>query len=472
VSDPQSTRQERRERFFTGLVEEYRQRFPSSQAFQARAATRLVDGGSHTLRLPSPFPLWTHQASGAYFSDRDGHHILDYWQGHFANILGHNPPVVTQALATALQQGHGLQSGLQDEWEWDLADLICQHTGAERVRFTTSGTLATMYAILLARSHTGRDLVLKAGGGWHGAHPWGLKGVNFGAQGYADVESAGLPASVADEVIVTRYNDVAALDEVFRRDGDRIACFIVEPWIGSGGGVPALPEYLSLARELTARHGALLICDEVIAAFRFGPSTCASLYHVTPDLTTLGKIIGGGMPVAAVAGRADILRSSGRAASRRVRFDGGTYSAHPLSLLAGATMIRHLVANQEEIYPRLGAMGVALREAIEGAFAEEEIRVRCTGASPAFPSSSMAYIQYPCGADLPLDSPDAINDPQQNDVDLRERVSKLAFLIEGVHTVHGLGALSMAHGEDEVQRTAQACRAVGRRLREAGLAGG
>jgi len=452
------------------LLEEYSRCFPASRAFHERATTCLVDGGSHAVRMFSPFPYWVHQAQGAHVRDLYDHDILDFWQGHFANILGHNPRIVTQVLTEALQLGHALQSGMQDVWEWELADLLCRRTGAEMVRFTTSGTLATMYAILLARGYTGRSLVLKQGGGWHGAQPWGLKGVHFGSHGYADAESAGLPDSVVDEVLVTRFNDVQVLEDVFRQYGDRIACFILEPWIGSGAGLPAQPEYLHRARELSGRYGALLILDEVIAGFRFRAGTCASLYGIQPDLTTLGKIIGGGMPVAAVAGRAEIMKLCSKAGGRRVRFDGGTYSAHPLSLLAGRTMIQYLVEHEQEIYPRLGAMGARLRQAIECAYAEEGVVARCTGASEALPDSSLVWIQYPCRPDLLLEHSDTINDPANNDVEMRERVSKLAFLLEGVFTVHGLGALTMAHTDEDLWRLERACHAVGRRLKAAGLA--
>ena len=207
MPDSRKTHEERRERLFAQLVEEYKERFPASCDFQEQASTRLIDGGSHGLRLFRPFPCWVRAAQGAYIYDVDGRAILDFWQGHFANILGHNPPEITEPLAEALRQGRGLQSGMQDVWERELADLLCQRVGTEMVRFTTSGSLATMYAILLARVHTGRDLVLKVGGGWHGAQPWGLKGVHFGPEGYQGAETEGLPEYFLSQVLVTGFND-------------------------------------------------------------------------------------------------------------------------------------------------------------------------------------------------------------------------------------------------------------------------
>src|SRR5665647_2982971 len=161
----------------TQLIEElsaaYTKRFPRSAALDRRATRAMVDGGSHNVRLNRPFPVRIDSARGAY--------ILDFWQGHFANILGHNPAAVTSVLAGAFASGTGLQHGLTDQLQIETAELLCQCLHAEKVRFTTSGSLATMYAIMLAKAFTGRDRVLKVGGGWHGAQPWGLKGVNFAA---------------------------------------------------------------------------------------------------------------------------------------------------------------------------------------------------------------------------------------------------------------------------------------------------
>ncbi|NLE76631.1 MAG: aminotransferase class III-fold pyridoxal phosphate-dependent enzyme, partial [Chloroflexi bacterium] len=327
-------------------------------------------------------------------------------------------------------------------------------------------------AVMLSRTFTGRDLVLKVGGGWHGSQPWGLKGVHFGHEGFQEMETEGLPAAFGREVLVTRYNDVAALEAAFQQHGERIACFIVEPYIGAGGGIPAQAAYLRRARELTQQHGALLIFDEVIAGFRFCAHNLGSLYSLKPDLMTMGKVIGGGMPVAAVAGRGDVLALAGKAGGRKVRFDGGTYSAHPLSMLAGLTMLRHLTAREGEIYPRLGALGEKWRAGATQAFADEGVLARCTGGpNEVMPyGSSMGLLHFLLRPDVPMHSPDAVNDPACCDVEMRERVVKLAFLLEGVFVADGGGAVSMAHTDDDVQRMIAAARAVARRLAAAGFA--
>ncbi len=455
-------------RLLAELATEYARRSPRSAELNARALKRLVDGGSHTIRLLSPFPPRITAARGAYVTDEDGHRILDFWQGHYANILGHNPPTITEPLAQALRDGSGLQCGVQHIWEWELADVLCRQVGAERVRFTTSGALSTMNAILLSRGFTGRDKVLKIGGGWHGGHPWGLKGVHYGPNGYQAVETEGLPEGLTQDILITPFNDLDALEDVFRRQGDQIACFILEPWLGVGGGIPATAEYLRTARELTERYGALLIFDEVIAGFRFRAGTLGALYGIQPDLTTLGKIIGGGMPVAAVAGRADVL---GLAAlkGRRVTFDGGTYSAHPLSMLAGRIMLEYLAKHENEVYAQLGEKGARLRQALQHAFDEQGLLARVTGEpGPVIPASSLAYLHFPYRPDVPLNRAETINDPALCDIVMRDRVIKIAFLLEDVYTMHGSFALSTEHTEDDMAHVGRAARAVARRLREAG----
>jgi len=161
------------------LAAAYTKHSPKSAKLHEKALKYLVSGGSHNLRLLKPFPPRIVKAQGAWLQDEDGHRILDFWQGHAGNILGHNPKVVTSALAKAFTNGYGLQTGFPDRLQIEAAEILCRQTGAERVRFTTSGTLSTMYAVTLARAFTGRNLILKIGGGWHGANPWTLKGVSY-----------------------------------------------------------------------------------------------------------------------------------------------------------------------------------------------------------------------------------------------------------------------------------------------------
>jgi glutamate-1-semialdehyde 2,1-aminomutase len=427
----------------------------------------MVDGGSHGVRLNLPFPVRIESAAGAYIHDVDGHEILDFWQGHFANILGNDPDAITAPLAAAFASGEGLQLGQAEPLQIEAAELLCARLGAERIRFTTTGTLATMYAIMLAKAFTGRELVTKMSGGWHGAQPWGLKGVHFaaGAQPWGP-ESEGLPAGATGEVAVTHFNDPEALTEHFRINGDRVACLIVEPLAGIGSFVLGTPEYLRIARELTDRYGALLIFDEVISGFRFRAGDLGALYAIRPDLVTVGKIVGGGMPVAAVAGRRDVLALCGREGGDRVAFTGGTYSAHPAGLLATMTMVSYLVANEADVYPRLADLGAQMRRVVAEAFAAEGVLVLCTGEpNELVPGSSLMAVHFPYDEAIALDRPDVLQDPSRCDTVLSQRVLQLALLLEDVYTLQGCCAAGLAHRSADIERLGEACRTAARRLK-------
>mgnify|MGYP001822392540 CR=1 FL=1 len=451
------------------LVEAYTHYAPTSHQLHETAKKVQVDGGSHALRLLEPFPPRISAARGAWLRDEDGHEILDFWQGHFANALGHNPEIVTSTLAKALTSGFGLQTGFTDRLQAETAELICQQTGSERIRFTTSGTLATMYAILLARAFTGRTLVMKVGGGWHGAQPWALKGIGYHGpndNGFQKVESDGIPVAVTDKVIVSGFNDANSLHDHFRQFGDQLACFIVEPFIGVGGFVPATREYLRTARELTRQYGVLLVFDEVIAGFRFRAGNCGALYDIQPDLTTLGKIMGGGMPVSAVAGRADVMNLVGRAAGSRVGFSGGTYCAHPASMLAAKTLVQYLVDHEDEVYPRLAALGEKTRQAMQQAFLDEGVYCLCTGGgNGVLPGSSMFMLHFPYEEGARPEGPAGWLNPSVCDMPLGHRVLDLALLLEDVFVLHSHGAVSTAHTESDIDFLGSACRRVARRIK-------
>jgi glutamate-1-semialdehyde 2,1-aminomutase len=229
--------------------------------------------------------------------------------------------------------------------------------------------------------------------------------------------------------------------------------------------MPATREYLETARELTQRYSAVLIFDEIISGFRFCAGGVDRLYNIRPDLQTFGKIIGGGMPLAAVAGREEIMRLCGTAGGRRVKFEGGTFSAHPAALLAGKTLIEHLVRHESEIYPRLRALGQKIRTGVEEVFARHGILVRCTGyGNDAVPDGSLVMIHFPHEENVELTSPEAVWDPEICNVERREKVLKLALLLERVHVVHGLGAVSVAHSEEDVEWLLAACDEVAKRL--------
>jgi glutamate-1-semialdehyde 2,1-aminomutase len=437
----------------------YKIKTRKSRTLFHRAGKVMVRGGSHNLRLWHPYPFFVDRAEGAYVYDGDGNLYIDFWQGHYANILGHNPPLIRRGIEK--KASASLHTGFEGEEQIELAELLLNQLGYKRhkLRFTTSGTLAAMYAIMLAKAFTKRALVLKIGGGWHGASPHLLKGVKFRKiEGYKAADSAGLGNCVLDEVLITKFNDGQDLARVLRKHGSRIACLIMEPFLGVGGFLPSSREYLELARQLTRKFGILLVFDEVISGFRFCPSAVQTLYGVQPDLTTFGKLIGGGHAVAAVVGRNEIMDACGgeNANASRVFFEGGTFSGHAEYMRAGLLMLRHLRDHGEKVYPMIGDAGETLRKGIEKAFRERGIAAVCTGGpAAAVKQSSLFMVHFPL-KEGPYEKPEDVWDPSRSDVRLREEALKLALAVRGVHVVHGGGAVSSAHTKRDIDRTIEA----------------
>ncbi len=408
-----------------------------------------------------------HRANGASFDDLDGHRIIDYWQGHYANLLGHNPPLIREALLEALNDGRGLQSGLLHEIEADVAERLVRATGTEVARLTTSGTLASFYAALMSRAFTGRALILKASGAWHGSQPFGLKGITARGGTFDHVESEGLPTSAGADVRLTRFGDVEDLRRAFAEDGERIACVLVEPVLGAGGGIAASPEYLREARRLTEHHGALLICDEIITGFRYRAGSLVAAYGVRADVVLVGKIAGGGMPLAAACGRREIFALASRG-SGRVKFEGGTYSAHELTLVASRALLRHLEQQGDVLYGALSAAGDRLRAGIAEAAKDWNVPVAILGAAgaPVLPGSLvLIHVLHESGP-TPKD-PEELARRRHPAID--DRLLKSIMILEGVSTRSGGGAISTAHDAGDLSRTIEGYRAAFARLRGAGL---
>ena len=300
-------------------------------------------------------PPFIARGEGSHIFDVDGNEYIDYVGSWGPLLLGHRHPEILAALEAALAIGTSF--GAPTEQEVALAEAICDAVPSiEMVRLVNSGTEATMSAIRVARGFTSRDLIVKFEGCYHG-HVDSLlvkAGSGMATLGIADTQ--GVPKSFCDTTIALPFNSVDALEHTFRAHGDRIAAVIVEPVVGNMGCVPPLPGYLEALREITTRHGALLIFDEVMTGFRVAFGGAQARFHIRPDLTTLGKVIGGGLPVGAYGGRRDIMS---KIAPVGPVYQAGTLSGNPLAVAAGLAMLRHLKAHPE-IYDRLEAFGAEL----------------------------------------------------------------------------------------------------------------
>ncbi|HEX7966464.1 MAG TPA: glutamate-1-semialdehyde 2,1-aminomutase [Gammaproteobacteria bacterium] len=280
-------------------------------------------------------PLFIRRAEGAYLFDEDGRRYIDYVGSWGPMLAGHANAKVVEAVRRAA--GDGLSFGAPTELETRLAERICRLVPSiEMVRMVSSGTEATMSAIRLARGHTGRDKIVKFEGCYHGHADSLLVKAGSGALTLGVPSSAGVPAALATLTLTLPYNDASAVEALFREQGDGIACVIVEPVAGNMNCVLPAPGFLETLRAACTKHGALLIFDEVMTGFRVAKGGAQSLYKITPDLTTLGKVIGGGMPVGAFGGRREVMQ---KIAPLGPVYQAGTLSGNPVAMAAGLAML-------------------------------------------------------------------------------------------------------------------------------------
>jgi glutamate-1-semialdehyde 2,1-aminomutase len=302
-------------------------------------------------------PLFFKRGAGATVWDEDGKAYIDYVGSWGPMILGHAHPEVVRAVQETA--ANGLSFGAPTALELEMAETLCTLLpGMDQVRLVSSGTEATMSAIRLARGFTGRSKFIKFEGCYHGHADALLVKAGSGALTFGQPSSGGVPAETAAHTLVLAYNDPVALAETFKQIGDEIAAVIVEPVAGNMNLVAPRPEFLKALRELCTRHGSVLIFDEVMTGFRVGPKCAQGLFGIVPDLTTLGKVIGGGMPVGAFGGRRDIMQ---KLAPLGPVYQAGTLSGNPVAVAAGLTTLR--LAQAPGFYDRLAA---ATRKLTEG----------------------------------------------------------------------------------------------------------
>ncbi len=306
-------------------------------------------------------PVFVDHASGAYIFDPDGRRYIDYVGSWGPMILGHaHPEVIETVIETARR---GLSFGAPTEIESQMADKVCELVPSiELVRMVSSGTEATMSAIRLARGYTGRDKIVKFEGCYHGHSDSLLVKAGSGALTLGEPSSPGVPASLAEHTLTLQYNDAQQVRDTFAELGDRIACIIVEPVAGNMNCIPPVEGFLETLREVCDKHGSVLIFDEVMTGFRVGPGGAQGLYGVTPDLTTLGKVIGGGMPVGAFGGKRAIME---KIAPLGPVYQAGTLSGNPVAMAAGLKTLE--LVSQPGFYEELGSKVEALVAGITSA---------------------------------------------------------------------------------------------------------
>ncbi|HEY0263821.1 MAG TPA: glutamate-1-semialdehyde 2,1-aminomutase [Granulicella sp.] len=333
-----------------------------SRQLQQRAEALLpggVDSPVRAFRAVGGDPPFVERAEGAYLWDADGNRYLDFFGSWGPMILGHAFPPAVEAVQRAA--AGSMSFGASAAAEANLAELVTRcFPSIERLRFVSSGTEACMSAVRLARGFTGRNFVIKFEGCYHGHSDAMLVKAGSGVATFGIPGSAGVPAETAMHTLALPFNNLPAVESAFASHPEQIACIIVEPVVGNAGTIPPGPGYLQGLREITRRHGALLIFDEVMTGFRLALGGAQELYGIQPDLTTLGKIIGGGLPCGAFGGRADIMAFL---APLGPVYQAGTLSGNPLAMAAGIATVGYL-AEHPELYSQLESTTAAIAEGV------------------------------------------------------------------------------------------------------------
>jgi len=449
----------------TTILERYEALHQGSLRLHQRALRAFPDGVTHDIRYFAPFPIYVERAQGAHKWDVDGNDIIDYVMGHGALLLGHNHPQVTEAAAAQLQRGthYGASHELEIAWAERIQQLI---PSAETVRFTSSGTEATMMAVRLARAHTGRKTLLRFQQHFHG---W-----NDNVAGAPDREGVhphalGIPDETLGNVVVIPQNDADTLRRTLREE--EVAAVIIEPTGASWGTVPLDPALLSLLRETTREAGAVLIFDEVVTGFRVSPGGVQAATGILPDLTTLAKVLAGGFPGGAVAGRRDIIsliefRAAGRGDFGERVPHPGTFNANPLSAAAGGAALGIVATGEPHVHANAlnQTLVRALNDVIRGegiagcAYGDASMFHLVLGAECPPPREDFAWDwQGLPGSRLPHTSPEAV------------WALRRGMLNEGIDLMGTGGMVSSAHAETDAGRTVEAFSRTVRQMKRESL---
>jgi glutamate-1-semialdehyde 2,1-aminomutase len=411
-----------------------------------KRAQQRIPGGVNSpvraFRAVGGTPLFFERAAGAYLWDADGKRYIDYVGSWGPMVAGHTHPAVVEAVRQAA--GRALSFGAPTEAEVELAETLCRLVPTlERVRLVSSGTEATMTALRLARGFTGRSLIVKFEGCYHGHADALLVKAGSGALTLGNPSSAGVPPEVAAQTMVLDYNDIEQTRDLFKKQGKQIACVIVEPVAGNMNLVLPAPGFLEALREECTRHGAVLIFDEVMTGFRVAPGGAQARYGIRPDLTTLGKVIGGGLPVGALGGRRDIME---KLAPLGPVYQAGTLSGNPVAVAAGLATLKLVDTPgfQEKITQ-------ATDKLIQG------LKTEAQKAGVSFSAQSIGSM---FGLYFRAAPPTSFAEVMQCD---KERFNRFfhAMLARGVYlapSAYEAGFVSAAHGEAEIAATLEAAR--------------
>jgi glutamate-1-semialdehyde 2,1-aminomutase len=450
------------------IEQEFIAEHPKSYELFQRSRAAVPGGITHDIRHAKPFPVYVEQALGSKKWDVDGHELIDYTLGHGALILGHSHPQIVDAVIAQMRKGthYGAGHRLEVEWaEW-INRLV---PSAEKVKFTSSGTEATMLAMRLARAITGRTKVIKFAGHFHGWHDYAVPGI----MPPYDQPPPGVPAATFGTLLIAPNNDLDFVERALDRSGHDVAAVILEASGASYATVPLPEGFLERLRAITRKYEVILIFDEVVTGFRWSPGGVQAVTGVTPDLTTMAKIVAGGLPGGAVAGRANImalLEFKDDPAWNRTKkvMHPGTYNANPLSAAAGVAAMK-LVADPA-VQREADGLADLLKRGFNEAFLEHGV--------PGFSYGESSIVNTVVGVPYPGDLQPDMRHPQGVDAatlkaggdrDLSMALHS-GMMLEGMDLWHGAGAiLSVTHSREDINRTVDAFDRVLRRMKNEGL---
>lgn len=448
------------------IQSDYEAAFAGSRALHERARKVISGGITHDGRYLKPFPPYIVRADGGHKWDVDGHELIDYAVGHGSLIFGHNDPDLTAALQRQVPQGTHFGAGHEGEIAW-AEQIVKLVPSAEQVRFTASGTEATLLAMRVARGYTEKTTILKFEGHFHGWQDYALKGEK---PPFEKTTVPGVPRETLGTVSVLPANDLAMLEERLVQ-GD-IAGVIIEPSGASWATIPLEHDFLGQVRLLTRKYGAILIFDEVITGFRWAPGGAQQRFDVAPDLTTMAKIVAGGMPGGAVAGTADLMDmiafrdEPGWNADRRVP-QAGTYNANPLAAAAGLACIRK--CEDPSVQDHCDTLARHARAGLNDVFDRLDVPAFAWGESSVFHIALGQPASNRVAGDLHTPEGVSAEFLKGSGGDALAQTLEVGMLLEGIHLFHSGGFFSTAHSEDDVERTVTATERVLGRMREQGL---
>ena len=429
--------------------EVYRRTTPRSRALHEQAVRVMPGGTTRTTTYFDPYPLYIERGEGCRIWDADGTERIDAIGNYSAMILGHSHPKVVEAIREQASRGTGFAAA--NAVEVKLATLLCERIPSlEAVRFCNSGTEATMFAMRLARAFTGRAKIARIEGGYHGTHDYAevsthpvVTEAGPADAPFAQPDSIGTPQWALEQTVVLPFNNADAAEAIIRREAEHLAAVILEPIIGAGGVIAATPAFLERLRSVTRELRILLIFDEVIS-LRVAPGGAQQMYGVMPDLTTMGKIIGGGLPVAAFGGRADVMELLDPRRQPNLA-QGGTYNGNPLGMAAGLAAMNELTP---DVYEELNRKGARVGDQLAEVFASHGVtaQVNCAGSLFAIHFTDQPVVDY---------RSKATSDPRQT------RDFFLGLVNHGVLMApRAMGALCTPMDEDDIQRLVDAVDAV------------